>query len=267
MPPSGRISLPSKPGGPAGSSSRRVIWPCPSPSSTESAASQENVLARNSLASIVQPSPCFRYTLRIPHSVHCAESRVQRLKGAIDSRIAEEQARQRQAAQQSQGQHPARSSSLRRSNSNALSPAGRRPRTPDLSGDKPPVRGPDPAEFDPDVVVGEDELSRSTTPRPPNDKDDSAQQQSTENGDAAKGDKEDAEAARDAKSAASTASNELPTEVRVRLRKLEKLEPKYSGISLLPAVQVESLTRSQNCYAHTASPTPVSPLLSPSKLP
>lgn len=156
---------------------------------------------------------------------------LQRLKGAIDSRIAEEQARQRQATQQGPTQHPARSSSLRRSNSNTLSPAGRRPRTPDIGGDKPQGRGPDPAEFDPDVVVGEDDpLSRSTTPHPPNEKDEAAQQPPAENGDAAKGEKEGADPARDAKSAALT---ELPTEVRVRLRKLEKLEPKYSGILLL----------------------------------
>lgn len=175
---------------------------------------------------------------------------IQRLKGAIDSRIAEEQARQRQAAQQTQSQHPARSSSLRRTSSN-LSPAGRRPRTPDV-GDKAQGRGPDPSEFDPDVVVGEDELSRSTTPRPPNEKDESAQQQPTENGDAVKGDNEGAEAARDAKVAA---SNELPTEVRVRLRKLEKLEPKYSGIFPYLAARTGDLTGPQNYYARTASLT------------
>ncbi|KAK8252493.1 hypothetical protein HDK77DRAFT_152017 [Phyllosticta capitalensis] len=153
----------------------------------------------------------------------------QRLKGAIDSRIAEEQARQRQVAEQSRSQTPGRSDSLRRSNSRALSPSRRpaRPRTPDI-GDKPQAKGPDPAEFDPEFVVGEDDLSRSTTPKPADDKDGTAQAAApTENGKVSKGEQDESQPTQDSSDAAPPA--ELPMETRMRLRKLEKLEPKYSG--------------------------------------
>ncbi|KAK7558054.1 hypothetical protein IWX92DRAFT_64126 [Phyllosticta citricarpa] len=155
----------------------------------------------------------------------------QRLKGAIDSRIAEEQARQRQVAEQSRSQTPGRSNSVRRSNSRALSPGRRpaRPRTPDL-GDKPNAKGPDPAEFDPEFVVGEDEMSRSTTPKPADDKDETAQAAApTENGNVSKGEQESSDSKQYV--GGSAASAELPMETRMRLRKLEKLEPKYSGMA------------------------------------
>ncbi|KAK8433715.1 leucine zipper protein 1 [Phyllosticta citricarpa] len=154
----------------------------------------------------------------------------QRLKGAIDSRIAEEQARQRQVAEQSRSQTPGRSNSVRRSNSRALSPGRRpaRPRTPDL-GDKPNAKGPDPAEFDPEFVVGEDEMSRSTTPKPADDKDETAQAAApTENGNVSKGEQESSDSKQYV--GGSAASAELPMETRMRLRKLEKLEPKYSEL-------------------------------------
>ncbi|KAK8172248.1 hypothetical protein BKA80DRAFT_19619 [Phyllosticta citrichinensis] len=155
----------------------------------------------------------------------------QRLKGAIDSRIAEEQARQRQVAEQSRSQTPGRSNSIRRSNSRTLSPGRRpaRPRTPDL-GDKSNAKGPDPTEFDPEFVVGEDELSRSTTPKPADEKDETAQAAApTENGNVAMGEQEGPDGKQEAGD--STTAAELPMETRMRLRKLEKLEPKYSGMA------------------------------------
>ncbi|EEP77949.1 predicted protein [Uncinocarpus reesii 1704] len=81
-----------------------------------------------------------------------------RIRGAIDARIAEEQARQR-ATQES----VSRSNSARRAN---RSPA-RRPSTRVKRGNSFLTKSPDPSEFDAEFVVGDDDSStRTSTPLP-----------------------------------------------------------------------------------------------------
>ena len=153
-----------------------------------------------------------------------AEPTSQRLKGAIDSRIAEEQARQRSS--QASPSRP--------------SPANRRPATRDESPSKRPERtgargrkdgdpsrkSPDPAEFEPEFVIGDDDMpSRSGTPRPvePKRRISSSGSGPDSNQDATNGPAQENSANKD------SAAVELPTDVRVKLRKLDKLESKYHG--------------------------------------
>lgn len=148
---------------------------------------------------------------------------LQRLRGAIDQRIADEQARQR-ATQQTP---PARSSSLqRRSHSRTLSSATRtaspRDGDGDGSGSTPAPKGPDPSEFDPEFVIGDehDMPSRTVTPRP-HEKAPPAEAP-TRNGE------------EPPSAAAGTEVEgplEIPPHIQTRLRKLDKLEPKYTGTS------------------------------------
>ncbi|KAJ9292655.1 hypothetical protein DTO271G3_8548 [Paecilomyces variotii] len=161
------------------------------------------------------------FTALLTALTHSAtEVMFQRIRGAIDSRIAEEQARQRQAQESI-----SRSNSARRQASRDLS-TGRRPartRAGTLSG-----KGPDPAEFESEFAVGEDDgSSRSGTPR-------SEPSVPPEGGASGDGEKKASaesagkEAAPDTGS--STAAAELPTDVRVRLRRLDKLESRYQDL-------------------------------------
>lgn len=152
--------------------------------------------------------------------------RAKRIRGAIDARIAEEQARQK-ASQQSS---PSRSNSApRRSSSRNLSPSKRTARSKDGDGSKsaPAGKGPDPSEFDPEFVIGdeEDAPSRASTPRP-KEKAQSADA-TTENGESVDGRKEGDQPGEGSDKPEKTP--EIPPEVQTRLRKLDKLEPKYSG--------------------------------------
>ena len=167
-----------------------------------------------------------RFPYRAPPSLL---TRTQRLKGAIDSRIAEEQARQR-----TQHDSPSRSNSRTQkstartvsSNRRAVRSEGR-----ESKDGESPTKGPDPSEFEPDFIVGSDSTpSRSTTPRPLQGNGENA----TTNGTPAEAppgsnDKETRE--EDAEKYTIAASPELPTDVRLKLRKLEKLESKYYGLS------------------------------------
>lgn len=146
----------------------------------------------------------------------------QRLKGAIDARIAEEQQRQKAT----QPTTPSRSNSApRRSSSRNLSPSTRTARGKDADSSKtaPAGKGPDPSEFDPEFVIGEeeDQPSRAGTPRP------KEKAQPTEAG------AENGEAKEETPTADSDEkpdkTPEIPPEVQQRLRKLDKLEPKYTG--------------------------------------
>ena len=151
-----------------------------------------------------------------------------RLKGAIDSRIAEEQARQR-ALQTT----PSRSNSTARkppsrSSSPAVRAARRRP-TDNGTGD-PTAKGPDPKDFEPEFVIGDEELlSRKGTPQPQDgrnpDISEDGQTEKATSVDSAQVESKDA-AVQDEAPAAVT---ELPKEVRVKLRKLERLESRYQG--------------------------------------
>ncbi|MCJ1463187.1 hypothetical protein MMC07_001792 [Pseudocyphellaria aurata] len=147
---------------------------------------------------------------------------LQRLKGAIDSRIAEEQARQR-ALQHS----PSRSSSgTNRPSNRTGSPNKRAARRKD---DDSSLKGPDPSEFEPENVIGNEDIPvKSETPRPAQRKDGvtmandgPSKEPSTSNNE---------EVDRTTATDSILISQELPTDVRVKLRKLEKLESKYSEL-------------------------------------
>ena len=90
----------------------------------------------------------------------------------------------------------------------------------------PQRRAPDPAEFEPEFVIGDDDLpSRSVTPRPAEPKRHTPSSDSApdSNADATNGTAQENSATKD------SAAVELPTDVRVKLRKLDKLESKYHG--------------------------------------
>jgi hypothetical protein len=152
----------------------------------------------------------------------------QRLRGAIDARIAEEQARQKAT----QPTTPSRSSSTaRRSNSRNLSPSKRTARSKDGDSSKaaPAGTGPDPSEFDPEFVIGEedDQPSRAGTPRPK----EKAQpaEDVAENGENGEGKKEEEEGPTAEVEVKPEQPPELPRDIQLRLRRLDKLDPKYTG--------------------------------------
>ena len=163
---------------------------------------------------------------RFPSTLHHGHAdKTQRIRGAIDARIAEEQARQKATTPTT----PARSSSTtRRSNSRNLSPSKRTARSKDADSSKtaPAGKGPDPSEFDPEFVIGEeeDQPSRAGTPRPK----EKAQpaEASAENGE---GKKEETEGPTAEVQEKPEQPPEIPPEAKLRLRRLDKLEPKYTG--------------------------------------
>ena len=135
----------------------------------------------------------------------------QKIKGAIDSRIAEEQARARILYGESS---PSRSQSgTRRTAARAISP-NRKPRQGSRGRPDGPSKGPDPADFDSDFAVGDDELSRSGTPKPAAEQDEKARVAGKASEHAEDGQE----------------TLELPADVRVRLRKLDKLETRYGEL-------------------------------------
>ena len=148
----------------------------------------------------------------------------QRLKGAIDSRIAEEQARQRAAVTSAS---PSRSGSTagRRSVSRNLSPS-KRPK-PSERAELSTGKGPDPSEFDSDFILGDDG-ARNGVPKGEVFGKDAEERKAVEpsvntldinmapeNGEAA---------------TPTEHGGEMSTEVRVKLRKLERLESKYQEL-------------------------------------
>lgn len=151
------------------------------------------------------------------------------MKEAIDSRITEEQARQR-AFQAS----PSRSNTgTTRSASRNLSPSKRAagPSAPRGRKDgEPPRKGPDPSEFESGFAIEEEETpSRSGTPRPVKLKEEpTLARDGKEPTSERDGPGEDDKASTGADLPLS--SQELATDVRVKLRKLDKLESKYHGI-------------------------------------
>ncbi|KAI9742744.1 MAG: hypothetical protein M1818_003473 [Claussenomyces sp. TS43310] len=131
-----------------------------------------------------------------------------RIKGAIDSRIAEEQARARAAATP-----PARAASKRS-----------RPK-PKFEDDG--SRGPDPSEFEGAFVIDDESEppSRTGTPMPTNNSQTKmAEDEVTQAASMAEPTTEKDTAA------SPRASSELPLEVRTKLRKLDKLESRYQEL-------------------------------------
>lgn len=162
---------------------------------------------------------CFRYS---PSGLPVRQLLTpQRLRDAIDSRIAEEQARQKSAQDSI-----SRSNSARRPPGRSLSP-GARPR-PRRNTSGTPVRGPDPTEFEAEFAIGDDEdSSRSDTPRlnvtPP------SENQNTENATEEKH-PEPSEKEAASEPQLNQLPSELPPEIRAKLRRLDKMESRYRGM-------------------------------------
>lgn len=153
-------------------------------------------------------------------------SLLQRLREAIDSRIAEEQARQK-SAQDSLS----RSNSARQPSGRNLSPS-RRPSRPRRNTGT-PVRGPDPTEFEPEFTIGDDEgSSRSATPQQDPPTSSSSKDTPEQNAGEEKSTAEESPNAKDAAPASETkqSPSELPADVKVKLRKLSKMETRYQGM-------------------------------------
>lgn len=90
-----------------------------------------------------------------------------------------------------------------------------------------PGKGPDPAEFEPEFVIGNEELSRFNTPRPTAGQDGSSEERPSHEAPASEKGEELLDGTSQAH--ASKPSMELQTDVKVKLRKLERLESKYHG--------------------------------------
>ncbi|KAL8790458.1 MAG: hypothetical protein Q9213_000610 [Squamulea squamosa] len=180
----------------------------------------------------------------------------QRLKGAIDSRIAEEQARQRSALTS-----PPPSNTARKPSSRAESPAKRPPRQNAANRQNGDIsaKGPDPSEFEPEFVVDDSDVpSRSNTPRPTLTGSESSTKDTVR--DTVEGARHGEGTAEKALQDDSTViPQELPTDVRVKLRKLEKLESRYH--ELLRSYRVAH-SRVQNIDAFEASLRENTPLTS-----
>lgn len=170
----------------------------------------------------------------------------QRIKGAIDRSIAEEQARQK-SFNEGSSSYSRRSGSMSRSSSTraAASPATR-PRTKkpgqDVNGDSP--ANPDPAVFEAAFVIDDtDEGTPSSTPKPeeadkqleaPKDDAPPANQASDDGtaGNDAQPNNEQNDAPKplpEGSKPQPAAAPELPPDVRAKVKKLEKLEKTYPG--------------------------------------
>ncbi len=161
----------------------------------------------------------------------------QRIRGAIDRTIAEEQARQN-------GSGDGGSLSRSGSTGSRQAGAGRKPREKNSGADAtdtPP--NPDPAVFEAAFVLDDsDDPSRSGTPKPPvPEKDASGPGEAATTNDADKQDEEkvnkDASAGKPKTKPAGGPAGEKPSaqqglspEIKQRLRKLEKLEATYPGM-------------------------------------
>ncbi len=149
---------------------------------------------------------------------------IQRLRGAIDSTIAQEQARQRQAQAS-----PSRSSSnARKADSRAISPAKRvsRQGTRGRQDGEPSAKGPDPADFESEFAIDDEDLRRSGAPKPQSSQNDSTRMiQEAAPRTSSQETNETSTSAGE-----SSASSELPTGVRDKLKKLEKYESRYHGM-------------------------------------
>ncbi|PHH69448.1 hypothetical protein CDD82_7748 [Ophiocordyceps australis] len=142
---------------------------------------------------------------------------LQRIRGAIDRTIAEEQARQRNHLDASGSSTPSRSAST-------SSRRAARSKATSLT-DAP---NPDPAVFEAAFVIDDgDDASRAGTPKPlPPEKDEAAPDGAPlSNG--AHDARRDAETARDGTADMAQDASELTPEIKQRLRKLEKLEATY----------------------------------------
>ncbi|KAL6797848.1 vesicular transport protein [Trichoderma sp. SZMC 28013] len=151
---------------------------------------------------------------------------LQRIKGAIDRSIAEEQARQQKALEASSSTN--RSASTSRRNESA---SGRRARPKNAGSDAgDAAANPDPAIFEAAFVIDDsDEPSRAGTPKPAPPEKDATNGEATGHTEAVENSNANADAkdgpSRDG--AAHATKPALTPELRQKLRKLEKLESTY----------------------------------------
>ncbi|KAJ5550267.1 Vesicle-mediated transport protein (Imh1) [Penicillium sp. DV-2018c] len=143
----------------------------------------------------------------------------QRLRDAIDSRIAEEQARQKSAQE-----NISRSGSNRRPTARNQSPS-RRSRNTGI-----PVRGPDPKEFEAEFAIGDDD--ESSKPGTPNTDKPEASSDIGAAKDGETAQMAEAQTAETSEKAGQEAEAKetptvLPPDVRAKLRRLDKLEARY----------------------------------------
>ena len=151
-------------------------------------------------------------------------SLLQRLRDVIDSRIAEEQARQK-----SSQEALSRSNSARRPPGRNGSPS-RRPGRP-RRNTATPIRSPDPKEFEADFSIGDEEGStRSGTPQPESTAASDAGAAEENNNEWTKAPVEEGAAAT---TGTNQAPSELPPEIRAKIRRLDKMETRYHGRVLL----------------------------------
>lgn len=145
----------------------------------------------------------------------------QRIRGAIDSTIAQEQARQRQAQAS-----PSRSTSnARRTDSRPVSPTKRTSRQ-GIRGrqdEDPPAKGPDPADFEPDFAIDDEGTRKDGALKPQLDQNGSTH--TTQDTIPRQSSQETTELPTSAGEI--SASSRLPADVRDKLRKLEKYESRY----------------------------------------
>jgi hypothetical protein len=141
----------------------------------------------------------------------------QRIKGAIDNRIAEEQARQKANASTATPGPTRSASAARRSISSRTDSPSARPRlkAKDYAG---VPNGPAPSEFETSFAI-EDESEESPKVGTPSNMDEKA---------ALKG--EDNPAPVNGSEHGSEKEPELPADVKARLRKLDKMEVRYQGM-------------------------------------
>ncbi|PFH56053.1 hypothetical protein XA68_17140 [Ophiocordyceps unilateralis] len=161
----------------------------------------------------------------------------QRIKGAIDRTIAEEQARQKSLAEGAPTSRP-RSGSSRRNDSSPKRLRAKRAPSVDASD---AAANPDPAVFEAAFVIDDsDDMSRAASPRPPlpskdngpvkeasGESDRRAVEDQDANEKGSRGDNDPDREAADSPAPTAAAAPGLTPDIKQRLRKLEKLEATY----------------------------------------
>jgi hypothetical protein len=170
----------------------------------------------------------------------------QRLKGAIDSRIAEEQARQKSVG--------ASGTTVARSASTSKRPTGRtdspaRPRRPKPKDNEVnTARGPDPSEFENAFVIEDEseEPSRVGIPAIGEEKPATMAENNATAEAGASGEVNEKAAEKPVEPLPK--APEVSPEIRTKLKKLDRMESKYQGRGVCSPSQVNWTDNSQSCY-------------------
>lgn len=160
----------------------------------------------------------------------------QRLKGAIDSRIAEEQARQKATGASSSTATRSASASRRAAAGNDSASRPRKPKPKDNEVNT--ARGPDPSEFENAFVIEDDSEEPSRVGTPAIDEEKAAMMAEGNAPGEAGAEGGSKEKAAEKPVEAAPKASELPPEVQAKLRKLEKMESRYQGRYLCQSLLV-----------------------------